>query len=231
MIFSFKKWKFIVFLNLFLLVFSGRLFAQYDYLFEFEDLYPDCMDDEESTIYGGTYPNKWPKNLNLPVFPGGGDTQLSRFVHSNIEYPDIIDSITPGATPGAPDIEHRPKGVVYVEVVIDRCGRATRQRIVRPVLEEYDTEALRIMENLPVFKPGAIDGMRVKVALVIPVYFTRNTKKKQPRDYYYDDYYDDYDSYDDSGKRNDNYNSVNYDDIQYDDIQYDDIQYDDYDSY
>ena len=172
----------------FLLFASGMVFAQsFESLREFEELYPDCVDGEESVIFGGRYPNPWPRDLNLPVFPGGGDIQLIRFVHSNIEYPDVVDFRT----------RERIKGIVYVEVVIDRCGRATRQRVVNSVDELYDMEALRIMENLPVFKPGALYGERVKVALTIPVHFTRNTlPKKRRSDYYYDyDYYD-YDSID-----------------------------------
>ena len=169
------------FLSLFFLFFVlGTLFAQYEYLAEFENLYPGCEDNEESIIFGGSYPNKWPKGLNLPVFPGGGDIQLTRYVNSNIDYPDVVDFAT----------RERAKGVVRVEVVIDRCGRATRQRLIESVDHLYDMEALRIMENLPVFKPGALDGERVKVALTIPVYFTRNTlpKKKHVEEYNYEDY-------------------------------------------
>ena len=169
------------FVSLFFLLFtSGTLFAQYEYLAEFENLYPDCVDNEESIIFGGSYPNKWPKELNLPVFPGGGDIQLTRYVNSNIDYPDVVNFAT----------RERLKGVVYIEVVIDRCGRATRQRLMESVDHLYDMEALRIMENLPVFKPGALDGERVKVALTIPVYFTRSTlpKKKHTEEYNYEDY-------------------------------------------
>ena len=170
-----------LFLSFFFLFFiSGTLFSQYEYLLEFEDLYQGCVDDEESIIFGGIYPDKWPKNLNLPVFPGGGDVQMSRWVNANIDYPDVVDYRT----------RERVKGIVYVEVVIDRCGRPTRQRIVDSVDELYDMEALRIMEGLPVFKPGSLNGERVKVALTIPVYFKRTTliKKKKYDEYNYDDY-------------------------------------------
>jgi len=163
------------------------MFAQYEYLTEFEKLYPGCVDDDESVIFGGRYPNPWPAELNLPVFPGGGDVQLVRFVHSNIEYPDVVDYRT----------RERIKGIVYVEVVIDRCGRPTRFRVVGSVDELYDMEALRIVENFPIFKPGSLYGERVKVALTIPVHFTRNKMPPRRQNYYYDDYdYYDYDSLD-----------------------------------
>ena len=59
--------------------------AQEDYT-KYEALYPGCVDDAGSTIY---YPNKWPADLELPVFPGG-DIELTRFVNQNIEYPVLM---------------------------------------------------------------------------------------------------------------------------------------------
>lgn len=176
----------------FLFFASGKLFAQ-DYLKQYEDLYQDCVDNEESITFGGIYPNPWPKNLNPPVFPGGGDIQLTRFVHSSLQdedYPDVLDFYT----------RERVKGTVYVEVVIDRCGRPTRQRVVNAVDAEYDEVALRIAKGLPIFKPGSLNGERVKVALTIPFHFLRNTlppKRKKYSSYGSDDYEEfDYDSID-----------------------------------
>ena len=190
----FRKRFLVTCLCMFLFLFSANhIFAQYEYLSQYEALYEGCVDNEESTIYGGTYPQKWPDGLNPPEFPGGGDVQLTRYVFSNMEYPDVIDSITPGPTPDSDSIIYHPKGVVYVQVVIDRCGRATKQEVLQSVNEAYDAEALRIMQGLPVFKSGALDGIRVKVALIIPVYFTRNTLKKKVEEEYYN--VDDYDSW------------------------------------
>lgn len=185
---SLRRFKGLLLCLCFFLFASGKLFSQ-DYLSQYEELYPGCVDNEESIIFGGIYPNPWPKNLTPPEFPGGGDVQLSRYVHSNVEmdYPNVLDYRT----------RERIKGTVLVEVVIDRCGRPTRQRIVNSVDEEYDMVALNIIQNLPVFKPGSLNGERVKVALTIPVYFMRNTlppKKKSQQEYdYYDINYDDID--------------------------------------
>ncbi len=167
-------------ISLFFLLFAvGMSFAQYDYLLEFEHLYPDCVDNEGSApIFGGTYPDEWPKGLVLPEFPGGGEVQFTRFIHSSTEYPDVMETDS-----------LRMKGIVYVEIVIDRCGRATKQKVLQSVHPEYDAEAMRIMQNLPVFKPGSLDGVRVRVALIVPVYFTRNQLPKKKEDVYYDDYY------------------------------------------
>ena len=135
---------------------------------QYESLYPGCVDNQESTIYGGTY-GAWPKNLILPEFPDGGDVQFTRFIHSNLTYPEVVESYD--------SLTKQPvlaKGVVAVQIVIDRCGRATRQEIIQSVNDAYDEEALRIMNGLPVFKPGEMDGVRVKVAFIVPVKFSRS---------------------------------------------------------
>ena len=135
---------------------------------QYESLYPGCVDNQESTIYGGTY-GAWPKDLVLPEFPGGGDVEFTRFIYNNLTYPEVVEAYD--------SVSKKPilaKGVVAVQIVIDRCGRATRQEIIQSVNDEYDEEALRIMNGLPVFKPGELDGVRVKVAFIVPVKFSKS---------------------------------------------------------
>ena len=57
----------------------------------YEKLYPGCVDNEESTIYGGTY-GAWPKNLILPEFPDGGDVEFTRFIYNNLTYPEVVEA-------------------------------------------------------------------------------------------------------------------------------------------
>lgn len=170
------------------LVCSFALMGQNPYEM-YERLYPGCVDGSESTIYGGTY-GSWPPDLNLPEFPGGGDVELTRFIYDNLTYPEVVEAY---------DSLNNPilaKGTVAIQVVIDRCGRATRQEIVQSVNDAYDQEALRIMNGLPVFKPGDLKGQRVKVAYIIPVQFTRDKMPPQPEgdiiefdgDYNFDDW-------------------------------------------
>lgn len=185
---------------------------------EFEELYPGCVDNEDSPIYGGTY-GKWPTDLNLPEFPNGGDVQLIRFVHDNLEYPEVIESVE-YSEDKKDSVVHLAKGTVAVQIVVDRCGRASRAEIIQSVNDAYDEEALRILSGLPVFKPGDLNGERVKVALIVPVHFSRSTMPPPPEsefgDYWgdgedwgddssSDDSSDDYDSYD-------SYEDYNYDD-------------------
>jgi len=179
---------------------------------EFESLYPDCVDNQDSPIYGGTY-GKWPEGLNLPEFPGGGDIQLTRYIHDNMDYPHVVESTDSAGN------EVLAKGVVAIQVVIDRCGRATRQEIIQSVNSEYDEEALRITQGLPIFKPGDLYGERVKVAIIIPVRFSRSSMPPPPESEYGNfwedsgsDNYNDWSDSDDSGSSGGKYDNVQWDD-------------------
>ncbi|MCQ2190490.1 MAG: energy transducer TonB [Paludibacteraceae bacterium] len=152
----------------------------------FANLYPGCEDNEESEIFSA---EKKKPGLILPIFPGGGEVEFSRYVFHRQQGIEVVDSVAPGKGPDGGDLQYLLKGTVLVKVTIDRCGRAVNPEIVKSVHEDYDNEALEIMGDLPIFKPGELDGIRVKVALLVPVYYNRtHPKPKRPEDeYYYDD--------------------------------------------
>ena len=153
----------------------------------FVNLYPGCEDNEASEIYDA---QKKKPGLILPIFPGGGEVEFSRYVFHHQQGIEVVDSVAAGKGPDGGDLQYLLRGTVLVRVTIDRCGKAVNPEIIKGVCEEYDTEALEIMSDLPIFKPGELDGIRVKVALTVPVYYTRkHPKPKRPEDeYYYADY-------------------------------------------
>ena len=154
----------------------------------FVNLYPGCEDNEASEIYDA---QKKKPGLILPIFPGGGEVEFSRYVFHHQQGIEVVDSVAAGKGPDGGDLQYLLRGTVLVRGTIDRCGKAVNPEIIKGVCEEYDTEALEIMSDLPIFKPGELDGIRVKVALTVPVYYTRkHPKPKRPEDeYYYDDTY------------------------------------------
>ncbi len=82
-------------------------------------------------------------------FPGG-DRALYKFIHDNVKYPVIAQ-------------ENGIQGKVYVKFVVDKDGKPVNAEVARPVDRSLDTEALRVINSLPRFKPGKQRGRPVKV--------------------------------------------------------------------
>ena len=93
----------------------------------------------------------------MPVFPGG-ETALRQYITENIRYPEMAKKN---------DIQ----GTVYLSFITDKKGKVTDVKIIRSVDPLLDEEALRLVKNLPDWKPGKKDGKFVKVSHSIPIKF------------------------------------------------------------
>lgn len=93
----------------------------------------------------------------MPEFPGGA-AGLMRYLQENIKYP-------PEAAKN--DIEGR----VIVQFIIDETGQVGEIKVVRPISEELDAEAVRVVKTLPKFEPGRQDGEAVSVWYTLPINF------------------------------------------------------------
>lgn len=107
----------------------------------------------------------------MPEFPGGA-AGLMRYLQENIKYP-------PEAAKN--DIEGR----VIVQFIIDENGQVGEIKVVRPISEELDAEAVRVVKNLPKFEPGRQDGEAVSVWYTLPIVFKLQAKpipQPQPKE-------------------------------------------------
>lgn len=164
-------------------------YAQGDYGM-YAHLYKDCIDDEQSTIYGGSY-SAYPPELVDAQFPGG-DVELSLFIYKNTERQEVYSGET-----DADGNQLLVTGEVLVQFVVDRCGKPGRFQVVQSLTEEQDAEALRVMESLPIFKAASIDGIRVKAAYIAPVKFRWKTmppKEPETPSYESDNFFDEWSS-------------------------------------
>jgi periplasmic protein TonB len=92
-----------------------------------------------------------------PEFPGGANA-LRNFISNSIKYPDHA-------------LRNRIKGRVYVTFVVAKDGTVTDAKIARGVDPFLDSEALRVANSLPKFKPGKQDGEAVNVSFTMPINF------------------------------------------------------------
>ncbi len=94
---------------------------------------------------------------DMPEFPGG-DLALRKYIANAIKYPVIAQ-------------ENGIQGKVYVTFVVGKDGKVTNARIARGVDPSLDKEALRVVNTLPVWKPGKQRGKPVNVSYTVPINF------------------------------------------------------------
>lgn len=92
-----------------------------------------------------------------PSFPGG-EEKLFEYLNKNIKYPRIAN-------------ENNIQGRVYVTFVVDKEGKVTEAKVLRGIGGGCDEEALRVVKNMPEWKPGRQNGRSVKVQYNLPVVF------------------------------------------------------------
>ena len=61
--------------------------------------------------------------------------------------------------------------MVYVQFVIDTTGKVVEPKVIKSVSPELDAEALRVVSEMPAWKPGMQRGKPVRVSFTLPVIF------------------------------------------------------------
>jgi protein TonB len=97
---------------------------------------------------------------NMPEFPGG-NLELRKYIAQNVNYPDIAR-------------ENGIQGRVFVQFVVNTKGKVEKVKVVRGVDPALDREAIRVISNLPSWKPGSQRGKAVKVSFTVPINFQLN---------------------------------------------------------
>ena len=100
-----------------------------------------------------------------PVFLHSSDPKdfLQKWVYQYLKYP--AEAVRDGI-----------QGRVMVGFVIEKDGSVTDVHVVKGVSEELDAEALRVVGASPKWKPGRVNGNRVRTSLTIPVEFKLEKK-------------------------------------------------------
>lgn len=92
-----------------------------------------------------------------PEFPGG-QSELMKYLSSSIRYPEIA-------------VENGIQGRVIVQFVVERDGSATQVEVARGVDPSLDKEAIRVVKEMPKWKPGQQRGKPVRTKFTLPVQF------------------------------------------------------------
>ena len=93
----------------------------------------------------------------MPQFPGG-DAALLSYINKSMKYPVIAQ-------------ENGIQGRVVISFVIEKDGSVAHIEVVRGKDPALDKEALRVIGNMPKWKPGQQRGKPVRVKYTLPVNF------------------------------------------------------------
>lgn len=95
-----------------------------------------------------------------PEFPGG-TAALLEYLRKNIKYPAICR-------------ENNIQGRVLVTFIVNKDGAIVEPEVVKSVNPSLDKEALRVISQMPNWKPGSQRGKPVRVKYTVPVNFRLN---------------------------------------------------------
>lgn len=100
-----------------------------------------------------------------PTFLNSADIApfMEKWVYHNLKYPEsaVRDGI---------------QGRVMIDFVIEKDGKVSDVRVIRGVDPELDEEALRVVSMSPKWKPGRVNGEKVRTSVTVPVEFRLRKK-------------------------------------------------------
>ena len=92
-----------------------------------------------------------------PEFPGGTEA-LYKYIAENIHYPEQAKA-------------NKMEGSVVVRFVVEADGTISNAKVLRGIGGGCDEEALRVVNAMPKWQPGSVDGKPVRVQFNLPIIF------------------------------------------------------------
>ncbi len=99
---------------------------------------------------------------NQPEFPGGSEARMV-YIKQNMNYPEEA-------------ISRLEEGPVYIQFIVERDGSLSEIEILRGTSPLLDAEAMRLTEQMPLWEPGNIDGLSLRVRFSMPIEFSLKGK-------------------------------------------------------
>lgn len=103
-----------------------------------------------------------------PTFLNSADPAqfLQKWVYQYLKYPESA-------------VREGIQGRVTVEFIVDKDGKVTDVKVVKGVSDELDAEAVKVISASPKWKPGRVNGNKVRTSIAVPVEFKLEKKNKK----------------------------------------------------
>jgi periplasmic protein TonB len=135
-----------VFFSLLILICSAKLIGQTDTIVR-----ADSVKKDIDLVF--TYAEV------MPQFEGG-EVAFFQYMQANIQYPVSA-------------MKNKKQGTVYISFIVENDGSISNVEEVRGVagVPELTAEAIRVISEMPKWKPGEMNGKKVRVWITKPVKF------------------------------------------------------------
>ncbi len=95
----------------------------------------------------------------MPEFPGGVK-EMMKFIQQNIKYPDELRDKNIG-------------GKVFIKFVVDTAGKINSAEVIKSSgFLQFDEQALRVVNSMPLWTRGYQNGKPVRVYYNIPIVYS-----------------------------------------------------------
>ena len=102
----------------------------------------------------------------MPEFPGGMEA-LNTYLRNNIRYPQEAQKAG-------------IQGQVIIQFIVSKDGSITDAEVVESVDPQLDAEGLRLIKNMPRWKPGMRKGQAIRVKQTLPIRFAFTKTSDKP---------------------------------------------------
>ncbi|MDA7502007.1 energy transducer TonB [Chitinophagales bacterium] len=129
-----------------------------------EERFPPPMLGELAVVGNLTFPPEPPVHDGpyaivdeQAQFPGGQEALL-KYIYTNVDFSGLREA-------------HSVFGLVVVRFVVDENGKVNDPKIVRSISEAAGEKVLRLVREMPDWKPGTLNGITVSSYYNLPVRF------------------------------------------------------------
>lgn len=132
---------------------------------------PPIIKFEDPEPYSETNPEPRPRQeeekpyIHVEMMPefSGGTSAMTEYIRKNLRYPPK-------------EIETAIQGRVILKFIVTKEGEIKNIRVIRGISEDIDKESIRLVEGMPLWKPGKQNGEFVDVYYTIPITFKLDSK-------------------------------------------------------
>lgn len=106
-------------------------------------------ENEDSTVYNSV-------SINVrPEFPGGIN-MFYKFISSNFKTPDEI-------------VNQKISVKIFVSFIVEKDGTISEIKVIDDTQSELAREVIRVIQAMPKWNPGELNGNHVRCSYMIPI--------------------------------------------------------------